>query len=419
MRSTPEFVRHRLGALGVVYGMSTLSHFQNGLSANSRRQNAHRITRRTSVALFCAVLGGAVAACATGGAGTAAPSTQPSTTTPSGTTAPAPTPQVRWAVKRAEHVDLWLHSFAEISNDTAAIPLFKRNYRDSISAGKTRRNILSSLDANRATLEKRIASNPVLINAQFVALQFANFADLQKGIESFLQFQGDASKAPDRNTGVVISQLAQSFPNAADREWLRLFLAGVIDEKARFYDAEYLRSSNARAATLVAVDSLWQKIYRPKFDRFLNNTSQRNGEMLLSLPLGGEGRTGVGPTGQPMVAVPFPERPTDALQSIFVLAHEVTGNLVGTVVADNTTPAQQRDGLSGTYVSFGQVMGGLMLLQKIAPELAEPYARYYLAQGGKSVPSTNAAAALKLAFPVPTAISDALAKQIEIVLAGI
>ncbi|MEO7997471.1 MAG: hypothetical protein ABI852_08505 [Gemmatimonadaceae bacterium] len=396
--------------------MSTnLPHVQNGLSANTRRQNTHKVALRTSALLLSLTVGGVLAACATGGGTTATPNTQPSTTTPS----PAPAAQVRWAVKRAEHVDLWLHSFAEISNDTAAIPLFKRHYRDSITAGKTRRNILSSLDANRSTLASRIASNPGLINAQFVALQFGSFAELQKAIESFLQFQGDASKAPDRNTGVVISQLAQSFPTAADREWLRLFLAGVLDEKSRFYDAEYVRSSNARAATLAAVDSLWQKVYRPKFDRFLNNTSQRNGEMLLSLPLGGEGRTGVGPTGQPMVAVPFPERRADAVQSIFVLAHEVTGNLVGTVVSDNTTPAQQRDGMAGTYISFGQVLGGLMLLQKIAPELAEPYARYYLAQGGKAVPATNAVAALKVAFPVPPAISDALAKQIEIVLAGI
>lgn len=391
----------------------------NGLSANTRRLEIRtRAARLLAIgsAIFC---GSVLAACATGGGATAAPNTQPAGSGASGTATTAPAPAVRWPVKRAEHVDLWLHSFAEVSTDTAAIPLFKRGYRDSISAGKTRRNILSALDANRATLEKRIATNPALINAQFLALQFANFADMRKGIESFLQFQGDPSKAPDRNTAVIVQQIAGSFPNAADREWLRLFLAGVIDEEARFYEAEYLRSSNARAATLTAVDSLWQKVYRAKFDRFLNNTSQRNGELLLSLPLGGEGRTGNGAAGQTIVTVPFPDRPADAMQAIFVFAHEVTGNLAGTVVSDNTTPAQQRDGMAGTFVSFAQVYGGLMLLQKIAPELAEPYARYYLAQGGKAVPSSNAVAALKTAFPLPAAIADALLRQIEIVLAGI
>lgn len=388
--------------------MTSLS-LPNGLSAN---------TRRLAGFLVSSVL---LAACATGGAATSSPSTQPSGGTGSGgSTAPtAPAPQVRWPVKRAQHVDLWLHSYAELTNDTAAIPLFKRAYRDSISAGKTRRNILSSLDANRATLEKRLATNPALINGQFVAMQFNNFAELRKAVESFLQFQGDASKAPDRPTAVAISQLAGSYPTAADREWLRLFLAGVIDEDSRFYEAEYTRSSNARASTLVAVDSLWQKVYRAKFDRFLNNTSQRNGEMLLSLPLGGEGRTGTGPNGQTVVSVPFPDRAADAAQAIFVFAHEVTGSLVSSVVTDNTTPAQQRDGKAATFISFGQVYGGMMLLQKIAPELAESYARYYLAQGGKAVPSSNAVAAIKTAYPLPQAIADALQRQIEIVLAGI
>jgi hypothetical protein len=87
-----------------------------------------------------------------------------------------------------------------------------------------------------------------------------------------------------------------------------------------------------------------------------------------------------------VVAVPFPARPEDALESVFVFTHEVTGAIVSSVIADNTTPAQQRTGEAGTFVSFGQVQCGLMLLQRIAPELAEPYARYYLTQEGKPVP---------------------------------
>jgi hypothetical protein len=88
-------------------------------------------------------------------------------------------------------------------------------------------------------------------------------------------------------------------------------------------------------------------------------------------------------------------------------------------VNDNTTPAQQRTGDAANYIAFGQVQGGLALLQKIAPELAEPYARYYLSQGGKPVPSTGAVAALKRAYPLPQTVLDGFTRQIEIVLAGI
>jgi len=348
-------------------------------------------------------------------------STTPTSTTPSGGggVGPVSTTTTRWPVKSAAHIDLWLHSFALISDDTSAVPLFKRGYRDSIVAVRNRSNVLTSLDANRATLSRRLTTNPGLVGAQFLALQFANFADLRRSIEVFLQFQGDPARAPDQNTATIIQQLAASFPTAADRDWIRLFLAGVIDEQTRYYDAEYQRVLRARSSVVNAVESMWQNTYRAKFDRFLTNTSQRQGDIYLSLPLGPEGRTSPGATNQTIVAVPFPERTADAAQSIYVFAHEVTGNMVSSVVTDNTTPAQKRDGQSGSYIAFGQVVGGMMLLQKIAPELTDAYCRYYLAQVGRPTNAVNAQAALRSAFPLPQNIADAMARQIDIILAGI
>jgi hypothetical protein len=326
---------------------------------------------------------------------------------------------VRWPVKTEQHVDLWLHSFAMISTDNAPIPLFRRGYRDSLTAIKNRNNITTSLDANRETLSRRLTTNPALIQAQFLALSFNNVAELRFAIEKFLQVQGDAKSVGDAASATAVAAMASAFPTAADREWLRVFMLGMNEEASRFYDADYVRTVRNRAAVLVAVDSVWTKVYRAKFERFLNNTSQRNGQLLLSLPLGGEGRTSVGPDRQTVIAVTFPGRPADALESVFVFAHEVVGNIVSGVVNDNTTPAQQRTGDAANYIAFGQVQGGLALLQKIAPELAEPYARYYLSQGGKPVPSTGAVAALKRAYPLPQTVLDGFTRQIEIVLAGI
>ena len=355
-----------------------------------------------------------VSACASAGGTTSAPST------PSGTTTapPASVPQVRWPVKTSAYFDLWLHSFAVLTPDTSAIPLFKRGYRDSIATIKRRSNVLTSLDANRETLLRRMNANPNLVQAQFLVFEFASFAELQRATASFLQFEGQPNRAPDQGTAAVIARLASIFPTADDRDWLRLFMTGVADEQSRFFDAEYQRVTRERSGVLAAVQSKWNT-YRPKFDRFLNNTGQRVGEIYLSLPLGGEGRASTGADNQSIIAVPFPARTADAMEAIFVLAHEVTGNLVGPVIADNTTPAQQREGQSATLVAFGQVHAGLLLLQKIAPELVEPYAKYYLQQGGKYVPASNAATALRAAFPLPSAITAGLARQIEIVLGGI
>lgn len=331
--------------------------------------------------------------------------------------APATQPVLRWPVRTLPHVDLWLHAFAMLSDDTTAVPLYRRGYRDSITVVKNQRNLLTALDGNRETLVKGLRRNSYL-DAQFLPFGFANWEEMRATIEQFLQLNGDARRAPTREAGVRMTPLAAIFATASDREWLRLFLTGVQDEGTRFLLPEHQKLLRERASAITAVDSVWQQAYRPKFERFLNNTSQRQGDMVLSLPIGGEGRTGDGYMGRPMVAVTYPARAADALEVLYVFAHEVTGALVGPAVNDNTTPAEQRAGVASRYISSGQVQAGAMLLAKIAPELLAGYQRYYLRQTGQRVPG-DARAAFDAAFTLPPAIRDALAKQIDIVLSGI
>ena len=333
--------------------------------------------------------------------------------------APLPPPALRWPVRTAEHIDLWLHAFALISEDTTRVRLYRIGYRDSLVVVKNQRNVLTSLDANRPTLAKRLATTGGYLPAQFLPFEFANWDAMKYAIERFLQFEGDPRRAPDRETQARVALIASMFPTSADREWLRLFLAGVLDEQERFFNAEHSRLVRTRASVITSVDSIWQQVYRAKFERFLNNTSQRQGDLLLSLPIGGEGRTATGPNRQTMVAVPFPARSEDAVQVLYVLAHEITGSLVGTIVTDNTTPADQRAGTADRYVSMGQVQGGAMLLAIIAPELRDGYLRFYLAQAGVRATTADASSVFDRTFALPAAIRDALQRQIDIVLSGI
>src|SRR6266446_4776717 len=120
-------------------------------------------------AAACASVGGGTGGTVTsGGAG---PTTEP------------PTPNVIWPIKVREHVDLWLHGFAMLQEDTTFVPFFKRGYGTDMTVLKNRANVL---------------------------------------------------------------ELA---------------------------------------------DTLWQRTYRPRMQRFFSNTQQAQGDILLSLPLDGEGRT--------------------------------------------------------------------------------------------------------------------------------
>jgi hypothetical protein len=114
------------------------------------------------------------------------------------------------------------------------------------------------------------------------------------------------------------------------------------------------------------------------------------------------------------VAVGFPERAADAREAIYVFAHEVIGAISTQAVNDNTTPAQQREGVAGGYVAAAQVRGGALLLQRVAPELVDGYTRYYLRQAG-----APANASLASAFPLPAGFVEAITRQLEVVLGGI
>lgn len=334
--------------------------------------------------------------------------------------APAP-PAVAWPVRTREHVDLWLHGFALVVDDTARPPIFRRGYREAVRARRARANVLTQLDAERDRLRLRLAANPALaLNAQFVALAFPSWGALRAATDAFVQAAGNPQRARDQQTAGAIQFLAGVFPTASDREWLRLFANALQDERDRWYHQEWLAVQRDRAPALAAADSVWQRGVRPRLQRFLNGTQQAGGELVLSPVLGGEGRTQQGGTRSNVIVVPFPERAADAAEASYVAAHEVVGSLVGAIVADNTSPADQRAGLADRYVGAGQVRAGYLLLQRTAPDLAAGYARFYLREAGVALPAAGGeGAALAATFALPAPMLDAIARQIDVVQGGI
>ena len=344
-----------------------------------------------------------VAGCATaGGGGT-------------GTTA-ASTQTIIWPVLTRSHVDLWLHGYAMLLRDTVRVPVFRRGYRDRIQSLKAQRNITTLLDANRERLQSRLGVNPALANGQFAPLYFASFADMQRIIGLFIQAEGNPGATNDGTLRQYFAVLASSFPAGADREWLRIFTESLEDERRRFYQEHWTSEHGARLPLVREADSIWQGTYRAKLQRFLNNTQQGQGEMILALTLGGEGRTVNFSSRQNAVATTMPEQ--NAREAIYVFAHEVVSSIVSTAVNDNTTPTEQRAGVSAGYITTGTVRAGAMLLQRAAPELAAGYTRYYLTQAGQSL-TGDINARLVSTFPLPEAIRAAIERQLEVVLGGI
>jgi hypothetical protein len=359
------------------------------------------------------------AACASGGGGAAATSTTAAPTTAAAGAAAGATQNAPWPIKTREHVDLWLHGFAMLQPDTTLVPYFRRGYRDRMVVLKNRANVVTLLDQRADSLRTRFARNRELTSAQFLALQFASWDEMRQFVDYFIRANGNPNRASSREVAMAIAQLAAYFPSAADRAWLSSFVEALEDERVKYYHSFWLQAQRERQPALAAVDTLWQQRYRPKLQRFLNNTQQPNGDLILSLPLEGEGRTIRGSKVQNLIAVTFPEQPADATDAIYVFAHETAAAVGEMAVNDNTTPNERRMGVAQRYESAAAVIGGLLLLQKAAPELADGYARFYL--HAANLPSTGAApqAALGTAFPLPQALRDAISRQLDVVLGGI
>lgn len=331
----------------------------------------------------------------------------------------APSAPPTWRVATLEHVDLWLHGFAMLTSDTGHVPFFARGYKQQIVAAKREKSIVTQLDANQQTLSARFAANPALTNAQFLAMYFSSLQEIATATDYFIRSSGNPRATRDPQVAQEIAILAANFPQPADRTWLRLFVQSLQDEDTRFYHSYWTNAQAARTGVVAAVTEQWSSRYYPKLTRFLNNTQQAGGQLLLSLPLGGEGRTVNDSRQQNIIAVGFPATAEQAPEAVFVFVHEAVARLVGEAISDNTTPAEQRSGATIEYAGNGAVRAGLVLIQRIAPELAAEYMRFYLKTLDRPVPAGDPTAAFAAAFPIPQVILAATTKQIDLVLGGI
>ena len=324
-----------------------------------------------------------------------------------------------WPLKTRPHVDLWLHGFAMVQDDTTQVPYFRRGYRERMATLRRQANVTTALETNRERLRARFAVNRDLIGAQFLALYFGSWEQMRQAIELFERADGDPRRSDNRQAQGVIGLLANVFPTSADREWLRLFSASLRDENDKFYYGYWQNEQRARVPILARLDSLWEYTYRPKLQPYLNNTQLTAGDFVLSLPLDGEGRTVTSGAESNTITTAFPEAHDTAIEAVYVFAHEAISPVASVAVTDNTTPSEQRQGTSDRYSSAALVRGGALLLKRTAPELVDGYARYYLESANARTTASDPLMALAQAFPLPDAIVGAIDRQLDIVLGGI
>jgi hypothetical protein len=325
---------------------------------------------------------------------------------------------LKWPIRTREYVDLWLHGFAMISSDSAPVPLFRRGYQGTLTMARTKASAVTDLDVNHDALAKHLRENPALINAQFLAFSFTGWDELVATVDAFVKAGGDAKRAPSKEEAAAFIALGRLFPTQADRDFARMFTNSLQNEKDVFFHAWWVDEMRRRAATLAAVDSVWQIEMLPRLQGFLRNAGMPEGDLILSLAIEGEGRTVSDRHERAQVAVGFPDSPADAMDAMYAVAHEIVGPLTGPAVDDNTTPAEKRSGRATAIQSYASVRGGALVLAHLSPALATGYARFYL--GLADVTYTgDPMPAFARTFPIPGPMLDSINRQIAISFGGI
>jgi hypothetical protein len=340
--------------------------------------------------------------------------------TPGSGPAPSANAPIGWPVRTAEFVDLWLHGYAMVTDDTAKVPLYDRGYRERIMERRRQANVTTMLDANRQSLmEGRLKSQQNIDNGQFAVFNFSSWEELSRVAKLFVENEGSPLTVNDQTTQQLFVVLRNSFRTVAEREWLRLFVQSLDDEQTKFYNSYWNAQQIDRGPARSALETAWNNTYKSKFQRFLRNERLTDGTFILSIPIGGEGRAVLGQQQGSAIAAAFPTTAADAMNALYVFTHEITGSAAQRAIEDNLTPAQAREGAAAKLIPIGAVRAGAILLQRIAPELVEGYQRFYLRQTGATVPSGNPADAFASAFTLSQPILDGITRQIDLVLAGI
>jgi hypothetical protein len=347
-----------------------------------------------------------LAACSSGG--------YPETSLP----APAANAPIGWPVRTAEYVDLWMHGYAMVMNDTAKVPLFDRGYRDRMLERRRQLNVTTSLDANMQALRDGLEKSQNIQGGQFAIFNFQSLEELARVTDLFIRGEGSPNTVNDPTTQQLFVVLRNYFRTVAERDWLRMFVQGIQDENTKFYQSYWNAQQVDRGPVRQAITTAWNDTYKAKFQGFLRNERITDGSFILSMPLGGEGRSVLSPQGN-AIATAFPETTADAMNALYVFAHEISGNAATRAIEDNLTPAQAREGMAAKLSPIGSVRGGAILLQRIAPELVQGYERFYLRQTGAAVPAGDPNAAFIAAFDLPKEVAVGLARHIDLVLAGI
>lgn len=326
-----------------------------------------------------------------------------------------------WRVTALDQVDLWYHGVAVVGYGVA-VPdaLYDPGYAPIVRGAKERQGLAATpLDRAARTLATTFRRDPAFEIVHFLPLYFAT-AEWPAMLQALRAMAGDdkASRLPgDARTDRAVGALAAILPRQSQRAALRRFAELLDAEWRMFLRAETARARDLRTAQARALEQRWNVEFAPALAHYLAQIGQERGTIVLSPPLGHEGRMVErmgGATAGALVAITAPRSasPEDMAAAAFDVLRELCF-ATSRAVSDPPDGQAVEPAAAEQASRAAAVRCGALVLQRYLPRYRAAYqARFLAIRRPMSSPDTTTDR-FASAFPLPPHVERRLTRAIE------
>jgi hypothetical protein len=324
-------------------------------------------------------------------------------------------PDSGWTVRASAAADLWFHGMAvaRLYDAERPLPLYNVEYVERVQAVKRERGISTALDSLGPAIRRQFFRSDAPDFFHFVPMYFSRTRPQRMltalGAVANQRIRDTILNQPDVRLGAAAVAAQMTALDA--RRLVDRFVEALQDEWDRFYEGYWQERRRVEADRYAEIRDMWATRLGPSLTPFLSRAHLEGGVILLSPPLGLEGRMDEGDSfdgHDNMVAVWLPPGAHGADRSTFVVLKELCFALVNRVPMSVTGSSREQEAVRARAA----VRCGHLLLEFYEPTLLARYRRVFLESLGEVEPQRPVEAFERL-YPLPTEVYDALRDEIR------